>query len=344
MALIFKTTDGRPGGARRTRELHQDAAQLETISALQARITELEAKISKFEAAKEEAELNRRVVLGTNGAPRGLAYADKSSGWKLVYANPFAIGVLRSIEPYLGVPISKAIGTPLYELLPFPHYRQEVLEQYDKLPVWQLYEVGDEWIEGYLAPAFDAEQTFLGVYFALMPVTKRQTALKSVGSASDQMLAAIEEISRTAQRAVESAGSAVSSVANAQGSMGNLMAESAAIAVVTSDIQGIARQTNLLALNAAIEAARAGGAGRGFAVVASEVKDLARDAGLAAEQIDQRVDTVQSAVNRATEAVKAIAEEVQGMKDLQATIAMAVEEQTRITSELQEVVRRALGG
>jgi methyl-accepting chemotaxis protein len=55
----------------------------------------------------------------------------------------------------------------------------------------------------------------------------------------------------------------------------DLDTQSQKVAVLVSNISGIADQTNLLALNAAIEAARAGDQGRGFAVVADEVRQLA---------------------------------------------------------------------
>ena len=60
------------------------------------------------------------------------------------------------------------------------------------------------------------------------------------------------------------------------------------VAFVTT-IKKIADQTNLLALNAAIEAARAGEAGRGFAVVAEEVRKLAEESNVAAQRIEQLI-------------------------------------------------------
>ena len=94
-------------------------------------------------------------------------------------------------------------------------------------------------------------------------------------------------------------------------------------------IEGIARQSNLLALNAAIEAARAGDHGRGFAVVADELRKLAEESakGLvairnavdeiqdAAAHTAERVERVESSVQRGETVIRASASELTGIAD-----------------------------
>lgn len=173
-----------------------------------------------------------------------------------------------------------------------------------------------------LAKIAESVNTFIGQLHSLMVQVKavsselagnasqlRQVSHDTEGMLSHhsqqthQIVAAIEEMSATAnsvaQNAAESSESTqgaadsgdeslvalnrtiaelsnlVSSIDNTADSMQKMNHETQQISSVLNVIGAIAEQTNLLALNAAIEAARAGESGRGFAVVADEVRALA---------------------------------------------------------------------
>ncbi len=137
------------------------------------------------------------------------------------------------------------------------------------------------------------------------------------------------------------------------------------IGQIVNVIKDIADQTNLLALNAAIEAARAGEMGRGFAVVADEVRKLAERTAKATAEIGGMIRDIQQEVQvnitsmgdgrdkvrdteedfqRAQNAIAAIVEEVNHMRDFTFEIAHASEEQAataqNISDQLQGISQR----
>jgi methyl-accepting chemotaxis protein len=162
--------------------------------------------------------------------------------------------------------------------------------------------------------------------------------ISTVAAATEEMTAAIGEITRSAHQAADIAADAVAAAGRTRETISKLGASSQEVGAVIKLIDSIAEQTNLLALNATIEAARAGEAGRGFAIVANEVKDLSHETTKATQEIAARIDAIQTETSRAVEAIVEIAGIIDTINDIQTSIAVAVEEQTVTTGEISSTI------
>jgi methyl-accepting chemotaxis protein len=157
-------------------------------------------------------------------------------------------------------------------------------------------------------------------------------------SISDQMVAAIAEISTNVDRGHRMSREAVDRAARSRETIGDLAKAAQDIGAIVGVITQIAEQTNLLALNATIEAARAGEAGRGFAVVASEVKSLATQTAKSTDEIARKVGEIQSSTRHAVDSLASVAEAIDTMSGVTNAIAAAIEEQRAATETFADTI------
>ncbi len=167
--------------------------------------------------------------------------------------------------------------------------------------------------------------------------------LSSVASAAEEMSATITQISENTNNSHTVSKEVAAKSETVSGSIMQLDNAAKEISKVVETINDIADQTKLLALNATIEAARSGEAGKGFSVVATEVKELAKQASMASNEISLKIESIQSQITNSVTAVKLITEKIGYSASLINTIATSIEEQSQTTKSISEQITLALG-
>jgi methyl-accepting chemotaxis protein len=168
--------------------------------------------------------------------------------------------------------------------------------------------------------------------------------VQAVATATEELAASIDEITRQVNQAMEVAQRAVVEAQQSTSVMSGLAADAQKIGEVLELIDSIAGQTNLLALNATIEAARAGEAGKGFAVVAGEVKSLAAQTSKATEDINTQIVSVQNSSSMAEASIRSIMGIIEEISGISANVASAIEEQSSVTRDISDNMHQANAG
>ena len=189
-----------------------------------------------------------------------------------------------------------------------------------------------------------AEESSSNTTSVAASMEQASTNLTSVASATEEMSATIGEIAANSEKARVTSAEAGVQAASVSALMQQLGAAAQDIGKVTETIAGISAQTNLLALNATIEAARAGAAGKGFAVVANEIKELARQTAAATEDIKAKISGVQTSAGSAIADIEKITGVINEVSHIVSSIATAIEEQSTVTRDVAGNIAQASVG
>jgi methyl-accepting chemotaxis protein len=178
------------------------------------------------------------------------------------------------------------------------------------------------------------DQTHTQIEVVTNEVADADSNSQAVAAASQQLTAAIGEISRLVNSSSQVAEQGAAQAGDVLRGVTTLREASEQIGNVVAIISSIASQTNLLALNATIEAARAGEAGRGFAVVAGEVKNLSAQTQKATVEIAAQIAEIQNSIGGTANAVQLIGQTVSQIYESTSEIAAAITEQQSATDEI----------
>jgi methyl-accepting chemotaxis protein len=171
----------------------------------------------------------------------------------------------------------------------------------------------------------------------------RRTAgnVQSVATGAEELASSVTEISQSMARTKDAADSVSEETSRAVEATDRLADVARAMGGIVELIQDIANQINLLALNATIESARAGEAGRGFAVVANEVKNLAKQAADATEQIANEIGGMRDVSDHVVGSLSAISAGITAVRESVTSTASAIEQQSAVTQTMSASMHEA---
>ena len=168
--------------------------------------------------------------------------------------------------------------------------------------------------------------------------------VKGVAGAVEELTASIAEIRHEIDESSMATQETARDAQHAEQTVQSLTKAVTQIGNVVGIISSIAAQTNLLALNATIEAARAGEAGKGFAVVAHEVKELAKQASNAAEQVIDQITRVQHVTEDVVTTIIGIVARVKQIDDNSVKIASEIGRQAQTIETIADNAQMASSG
>lgn len=167
------------------------------------------------------------------------------------------------------------------------------------------------------------------------------SSINTVATVIEQMSVSINEVAKSCQKESSLAIDANEQTDSTQKIMENLEKAAKEIGNIIEVINDISEQTNLLALNAAIEAASAGSSGKGFAVVANEVKNLAKQTSQATDDIQKRIELMQTNTSEVIGAIGQVTQIIREINSVSQSIVSSVEEQSATITEISKNMNEA---